>query len=117
MRERKQILMDIVSLNGNLSTLKEELANYQWDSKVPVLNILNQDLVNVFKRCIDDRISLENLVAMANIIECRDDIEFQNEEMQEVIFELANPEINGEITKEKLQKIINELEYGMAPAA
>jgi hypothetical protein len=30
--------------------------------------------------------------------------------MQEIIFELANPEINGEITKERLQDITNELQ-------
>jgi len=49
-------------------------------------------------------------VSWANVIECRDDLDFELEEMQEIIFDLASPEINGEITKERLQAVIDKLE-------
>ena len=47
----------------------------------------------------------------ANVVECRGDIEMENEKIQEYIFELANPVLNGELTKERLIEIINELSY------
>ena len=71
--------------------------------------ISKQDFTNIFKKCINNEISFETLVSWANAIECRDDLDFEVEEMQEIVFELANPEINGEIRKERLQEIINEL--------
>lgn len=45
----------------------------------------------------------------ANAIEFRDDIDFENEEIKEFVFELANPEINGVITIERLLEIIDSL--------
>jgi len=109
MRNRKDILMDLVFFKADLSELQNELSQYSWDIKEPILIISKQDFTNIFKKCINNEISFETLVSWANAIECRDDLDFEVEEMQEIVFELANPEINGEITKERLQEIINEL--------
>jgi|SRR5688572_29158397 hypothetical protein len=109
MRNRKDILKDLVCLNGNLATLQDELSQYPWDAKAPSLIISKNDFYTVFKRCIEGEINFEDLVNWANTIECRDDLDFEVEEMQEIIFELANPEINGEITKERLNEIVKEL--------
>ena len=46
---------------------------------------------------------------MANLVECRDDIEIPSL-IQEFIFELANPEINGDITKKKVNDYVKALE-------
>jgi len=110
MRNRKDILTDLVFFKGDLSELQSELSQYSWDSEEPILIISKQDFCNVLKSCILDEINFENLVSWANAIECRDDLDFEVEEIQEIVFELANPEINGEITKERLQEIINELQ-------
>ena len=36
-------------------------------------------------------------------------IDLSSEEMQEIIFEFSSPEINGKITKGRLQEIVNNL--------
>jgi len=109
MRNRKDILTDLVFFKADLSDLQNELSQYPWDIEEPILIISKQDFINIFKKCINNEITFGNLVSWANAIECRDDLNFEVEEMQEIVFELANPEINGEVTKERLQKIINEL--------
>ena len=109
MRNRTEILKDLVLLQGNIEVLEKELSQYPWDIEKPLFKISTEDLSNLLKRSINDEINFETLTNWANAIECRDDIEFANEKMQETIFELANPEINGEITKERLQEIVDEL--------
>lgn len=109
MRSRKEILRDLVLLQGSIEVLQKELAQYSWDIEKPVLKINVEDFSNILKKSINNEIDFETLTNWANALECRDDLEFENEEMQEVIFELANPEINGEITKERLSEIIIEL--------
>lgn len=110
MRNRKDILIDLVFLKANLSELQNELAQYSWDIEEPILIISKQDFTNVLQRCIESEITFDDLTNWANAIECRDDLDFEAEEMQEIVFELSSPEINGEITKERLQEIVNELQ-------
>jgi len=109
-RSRAEILMDIVQFKGNLSDLQIELSIYSWDVEVPIL-IINKDVfLNVLKKFIDKNTSFEDIENWANVIECRDDIGFEVEKMQEIIFELANPEIQEKISKERLIEFVRQLE-------
>ena len=56
------------------------------------------------KKRINGEIDFETLIRWANVLECTDDLGFGNEAQQEFVFELANPEINGEITKKDYKK-------------
>ena len=109
MRNRKDILTDLICFNGNLTELQSELSQYSWDVEEPILIIGKSDFSNVIKKCVDGKITFGELENWANAIECRDDLDFEVEEIQEIIFELASPEINGEITKQRLKEIIKEL--------
>jgi hypothetical protein len=109
MRDRIDVLADLVHLNGDLSNLKKELSQYSWDIEFPVMDITRLDLLTVLKSCINGVISYDKLGNWANLIECRDDLSFENDKMQEIIFELANPEINGNLNKDRLNEIVNEL--------
>lgn len=110
MRSRAEILKDLALLKGNIESLENELSLYGWDSELPLYSISNEDFIFVLKRSINDEIGFDTLINWANSLECRDDLEFKNEAIRELIFELANPEINGDITKRRLQEIVNELQ-------
>lgn len=110
MRNRMEILNSLILLQGDIKVLKKELSQYPWDIDKPLLMINVYDLSKVLKRVINNEIDFETLINWANEIECREDLEFANETIQEIIFELANPEINGEINKERLSEIITLLE-------
>lgn len=110
MRNRTEILKDLILLQGNIESLENELSKFSWDSDLPLYTIGNEEFIFVLKRSINDEIGFDTLINWANALECRDDLEFNNEAIQELIFELANPEINGDITKERLREIVNELQ-------
>ncbi len=109
MRNRKDILIDLIRFSGNLQELQTELSQFSWDVEGFSLIVSKLEFTNILKKCIEDKISFEELENWANIIECRDDLDFEDVEIQEIIFELASPEINGEISKERLRKILNDL--------
>ncbi len=92
-----------------LEDLSKELSLYSWDIEEPLIQLSKLDLLKVTNKCNSQIITVSELVDWANVIELREDIEFEDEELKEFIFELANPEINGEITKEKLDKILNQI--------
>ena len=110
MKSRADLLKDLVTLQGNIESLEKDLSKFIWDSEISLYSISVEDFNYVLKKSLNDEIDFETLTSWANALECRDDLGFNNEAMQEFIFELANPEINGEITKERLQKIIIELQ-------
>lgn len=110
MRKRTEILKDLVLLQGDVQMLEKELSRYSWDIEKPLFKMGTIDLTNVLKKSVDDKIDFQTITNWANAIECREDLEFEREEIQEIIFELANPEMNGEITKGRLGEIIAFLE-------
>ncbi len=107
MRTRIEILKDLIRLKSDSRALEKELAQYPWDMDEPLLILHKQDVIAVVQRCINIDISIKDLNDWADIIELRDDIDFENEEVKRLIFELANPEINGALTFERLKSIIN----------
>lgn len=110
MKARKQILLEIFNVEGDLAKLQNEIIEYHWDSEIPFLIVSKGDLAKTIQKfIISDTLFLE-VENWANLLECRDDIRYEPEELKEYIFELANPYLNGEITKERLQDIINELQ-------
>lgn len=110
MKGRAEILKGLVLLQGDIEILERELSKYPWDIENPLFTISIDDFTRVLKKSLNDEIDFVTLNNWANAIECRDDLDFETEKIKEIVFELANPEINGEITKERLLEIINELQ-------
>jgi len=109
MRDRKKILQDLIWLRGSVEELTEELSEYPWDLETPLVIISIDALVHVLKRGLSDELTVETLTSWANAVECRDDIDFVCDEIQEVVHLLANPEINGDVTRQLLNDIVIKL--------
>ena len=109
MRDREEILKDLIQFNGNLKELQAELSQYSWDTQSSIIFITNDDLINVLRRSSENIISFDEIANWVNTIECRDDIGFEDVRVQDILFELANPEIDGELTKNRLKEMISEL--------
>ena len=109
MTDRKQLLLDLILLRGKAQDIKKELSKYSWDSVSPIVKIDIQSMIFVLTKYIKGDISTDELEEWANLVECRDDIEIPSV-IQEFIFELANPEINGDITKKNVNDYVKVLE-------
>lgn len=106
MRNRAEILSDLVHFEKDLKGLQDELAQYPWDIEEPLIVMTQKDLVNVIQKKIES--SLAEIEDWANAIESREDVDFENEEVQDVIFELANPTLHCGITKERLNEFVRK---------
>jgi hypothetical protein len=110
MRNRIDIVRDIVSYKRNLKTLHDELSQYPWDLPEPILEVTASDILNVLQQALIGEITFRELEDWANLIECRDDFSFQSEGLQEIIFQLANPTLNCEINENSLITLANKLQ-------
>ncbi len=109
MRSRYDILTDLVNLSGDITILKKELSEYPWDIEEPILIISKVAFIEVLQRGIDGETSNEAIEDWADTIECRDDLEYEANKMEAIVFELVNPAINRKIPNGLLQEFINEL--------
>lgn len=109
MRGRKDILNDLISMNGDISVLLNELSLYPWDREKPITNLNRSDILLLLTKALHDNNIFNKLEDWADAIEVRDDIEFENDQVKNVVTELANPILYGALTKERLKLIINSL--------
>ncbi len=109
MRNRSEILLDIINLTGNLNDLQTELSQYPWDIEVPIVTLNKSHLINVIEKCMNGDFNFEQTENWANAIESREDVEFENEQIEETIFELANPELYGKLTRKRLKELVSYL--------
>lgn len=109
MRTRKEILIDLVQNKKEISDLTKELSHHSWDYDEPLYIVTAQDVYNVL-----NTLDAETLENWANAIESREELDFENEELQEMIHELANPILFGTISNEKIESLKKHLQslYG-----
>ncbi|WP_299086267.1 hypothetical protein [uncultured Campylobacter sp.] len=106
------ILLNLINFSKNISAIKSDLAKIGFNSESELVTITKNTIANILNRVIDKEISYELLEEWANLIECREDIGYEDEISQEIIFELANPCLYGKIDEEKICMILDEIKYG-----
>ena len=105
------ILLNLINFAKDISAIKRDLAKIGFDSESELVTITKNTIANILNRVIDKEISYELLEEWANLIECREDIGYEDEILQEIIFELANPCLYGEIDERKICMILDEIKY------
>ena len=103
------ILLDLVHFKNNIDTLKNMLSQIGFDSEIELVSMSRDNIVEILQRSLDKKISFLELEEWANLIECREDIGFEDEKTQEMIFKLANPYLYGELYEKQVLSYLNEL--------
>lgn len=103
------ILLDLVHFKNNIDTLKNMLSQIGFDSETELVSMSRDDMVEILQRSLDKKISFLELEEWANLIECREDIDFEDEKTQEMIFKLANPYLYGKLDEKQVLSYLNEL--------
>ena len=104
------ILLDLVHFKNNIDTLKNMLSQIGFDSETELVSMSRDDIVEILQRSLDKKISFLGLEEWANLIECREDIGFDDEKTQEMIFKLANPYLYGKLDEGHVLSYLNELD-------
>ena len=106
------ILLNLINFTKDISAIKSDLAKIGFNSESELVTITQNTIANILNRVADKEISYDLLEERANLIECREDIGYEDEILQEIIFELANPCLYGKIDKEKIYMILDKIKYG-----
>ena len=104
------ILLDLVHFKNNIDTLKNMLSQIGFDSEIELVSMSRDNIVEILQRSLDKKISFLELEEWANLIECREDIGFEDKKTQEMIFKLANPYLYGKLDEKQVLSYLNELD-------
>lgn len=107
MMKRKQILQDLIAYRVPLQEVQNILGSLPWDSDEDLVQLSRQHVEAVLSRYLLGEISLKEIEDWANIIECREDIDY--EEVADVLHVLANPAITTELTDSVVTQLTEEL--------
>lgn len=110
--QRERILNCLISFSESLVDVKEMVGSLSWDYNGPPVIFKKSHLIDVLDRYACNRFSAEEVECWANLIECREDIDYEeaySEKLAEAIYQLANPVLEGPLTSKKIQSIIDSL--------
>ncbi|WDE11745.1 hypothetical protein [Thalassomonas haliotis] len=103
---RFNTLTSLINFNKPISELSEELSKLDWDYEGTPLVVSGTDIKRVLQLYLDGECTAKELEDWANLIECREDLEFEEELIEEIIYKLSNPVLEGEVTIESCSKLL-----------
>ena len=104
------ILLDLIHFKNNIDTLRNMLSQIGFDSETELVSMSRDNIVEILQRSLDKKISFLELEEWANLIECREDIGFEDKKTQEMVFKLANPYLYGKLDEKQVLSYLNELD-------
>ncbi len=97
--DRQSTITSLIRFDRRLSDLTRELRELGWDAD-PVAILTRQNISMVIDRFLTAELTAEAVEAWANLIEGREDIEFEpgrETTVAEALHDLANPELSGRL--------------------
>ena len=109
MRSRFDVVNDLLSFRGQIGSIKKALSKFDWDLSEPLVTLNKEHIMSCLARVLNNEISLADLEEWANILELRDDIDFSDEILKQIVFELANPALSGDYSYAEIKEIYTKL--------
>lgn len=111
-RSRQELLQALVEMTAPTEQVVQQLSHFGWDSDEELITLEPAHLRAVLVGYLDGALSAGTVEAWANALESREDIRLSSEEtdaVAEVLFELANPEIQGQLTRPRAEQLLGRL--------
>jgi len=106
-RRRYAILESLLRLQRTPAELQEALAAVSWDAEEELVTLTRRDVRDVLQRALQGRIPLTDVEVWAELIEGREDIGRESgseDELNEAIFELANPSLTDKTVETLIRR-------------
>lgn len=113
MKRRLETLKKLVEFSSSLDEIGQQLSEYNWDFEGTPIILTRSHIQNAISMFLKGGIDRNELERWANIIEMREDIDFEeaNEEIiNEVIYCLANPYLEGQLSEESCYRYLRMLD-------
>lgn len=108
---RVSVLSDLITCGKPVDVLATIGSDMGW-SETPVVVLTTGHILNVLRRFQAGELTAADVEAWADLIECREDIDYQperDEEILEAIYVLANPVLNGPLDEALTDQVIASL--------
>lgn len=109
---RLGLVEDLLKISKPLHKIVAQLATLSWDYEGDFVTFKRTHVFSVLERYRLNQFSAEEVEYWANQIESREDIVFEEgweQEIGEVIYQLANPALTRHLNQEKSQSMLVEL--------
>src|SRR5215472_2087139 len=109
---RADVLESLLAAEQPIWKIRDLLAQYKWDTSKALVTLRKDHATRVLQRFVLEQLSASEVYLWASTIEHRDDIEIEEasrDVLNELIFELATPEVNRPLTKELARDYIRRL--------
>jgi hypothetical protein len=106
-------LSELVNFALPIKQLSDQVAAIGWDTPGDMVTMKRRHLASALSSYLDGHLTREEIFEWANLLEIREDIDFESGDdvlIPKLIFKLANPEIEGDLTPERARSIIEMLE-------
>ncbi|CAB5498730.1 hypothetical protein [uncultured Gammaproteobacteria bacterium] len=95
LKNRINFLNDLINFDKPLQEISNNIRLLEWDSEIELVFMTEEQLTYVLDKYRKKHITKIELIDWANLIECREDIGFVNNLVQETISDIANIDISG----------------------
>lgn len=111
--QRFDVLRNLIILSRPLEDLTADLSQLSWDYEGDPLVVNASQIKEILLRYLNGDISARELEQWANLIECREDLEFEerhHDAIENTIYCLANPSLQGAISSDACQVLLKTLD-------
>ncbi len=108
---RVSVLSDLIAFGKPIDLLAAIVSDMGW-SETPVVILTADHILSVLRRFQAGELTAADVEAWADLIECREDIDYQperDEEILEAIYVLANPVLNGALDEALADQVMVSL--------
>jgi hypothetical protein len=108
---RQDLLNSLITLNLPIQELEEKIKYIGWDVEEPLVFLERRHIESVLNRHLSGELTLDDIFRWAELIECREDINYtgvHRKYVQNAIFKLANPGLQKESDEGIIKSILND---------
>lgn len=108
---RVSVLSDLITFGKPIEVLVAIVGDVGW-SETPVVVLTTDHILSVLRRFQAGNLTAADVEVWADLIECREDIDYQPERYEEIleaIYVLANPVLNGPLDEALTDQVIASL--------
>lgn len=112
MKDRTNLLRQLLILDRPARDLATELSTFAWDIDEELVVLTVQHVRAILERFSAGGLTAQEVSVWAESIEQRDDIGFERGHevlIKDILFELANPDINAALTLQRAETLARHL--------
>lgn len=112
MKNKHEVLVALLEYKFSWMTLSRELDELGGMNSGTTVRILPSHIASVLNRFVNNELSALDVEEWANIIEMREEVVYGQEneqQLKEVVWELANPSLSAPLTIDRARELISAL--------